>query len=497
MTHHMDLEEARERARKGPRYLMLGRVAMLVISLVSTVTVARLVSPHDFGLAAMALIVLVFAQTFRDMGVTQAALRKGHITSSELSLIFWLTMTSTSLLTVVVMASSPWVAAFFDEPIVTQLLLLASVGFFISGITLQHRVLLERELRFAAVAATDIIAGALAFATTLSLALIRGDAWAIVAGSVVQAVTAGTLVVVLSRWRPGRPRKDPHMWELVRFGANATVYSTSVLFSNQAASLIIGGTMGAAPLGQYNRAQTLYAMPTSNLVQPFARATMPLLLRLRTDPPQYRLTYMALVRRLCIFLVPLSVFLCFASPPLTRVLLGPGWETAGLALLALSPSLALMGLAFAVNDVLITQNRAGTLRNLGLIEAVIRIGAVAIGAQFGVVETALAFTLGSAFVTLVRVVAAGRVPPVSALDQLRATVPGILTGFGAAVGGLAALLAGVATLHSGTQVLVLGAVTVAGALAAGLCWSQSRIALADLADTIGLAGLARMVRRRR
>ena len=97
MTSDVDLEEARERARKGPRFLMLSRVAVLMVSLLSTVTVARLVSPKDFGLAAMALIVLAFAQTFRDMGVTQAVLRKGMISRAELSIIFWLTAGSTTL----------------------------------------------------------------------------------------------------------------------------------------------------------------------------------------------------------------------------------------------------------------------------------------------------------------------------------------------------------------------------------------------------------------
>jgi PST family polysaccharide transporter len=492
----MDLQVAHDRARKGPRYLLLSRVAVLGLTMLSTITVARLVSPGQYGLAVMALVVLAFAQTFRDIGVTQAVLRKGYVSPSEMNLIFWVTVASTSVISVAILAAAPTLASFFDEPSVASLMWVAVAGFFISGATLQHRALLERELRFAVVASSDVAAALASLATAVTLALLWRNAWAIVISSVVQAVTAGIIVVVMSGWRPSRPRKDPNLWDLLKFGANSTVYSTSVLASNQAASVIIGHGMGSAALGQYNRAQMLYAMPASNIVQPFARATMPLLLRLRSTPDQYRLAYAALVRRLCVFLMPMGVTLAFAAVPFAAVLLGPRWHSAGLALTALAPSLAFMGLSFAVNDVLVTQNRAHALRNLGLIEAVVRIGAVYIGAQFGLVQTAIAFTVATFLVTLARIFVAGSIPPVSVGDQFRAALPGVVTGAGAGLACLIAVLANARSLAAWSEFLVLSGLGLAGALLAGLCWSTSRGAMMELADVLGLAGVSRRLRAR-
>ena len=493
----MDIDVAHERARKGPRYLLVSRLAVLLVTMMSTVTVARLVPPDQYGLAVMALVVLAFAQTFRDIGVTQAVLRKGYVSPSELNLIFWVTLISTGVLSLALVLASPLLAGFFDEPSVSNLMWVAVAGFFVSGATLQHRALLERELRFRVVAASDIAASFAGFATAVTLALVRGDAWAVVVSSVVQAVVAGVIVVVASAWRPSRPRHDPNLWDLLKFGANSTVYSTSVLASNQAASVIIGHTMGSAALGQYNRAQMLYAMPASNVVQPFARATMPLLVKLRATPEQYRLAYAALVRRLCVFLSPMGVTLAFIGVPFTRLLLGPKWDDAGLVLTALAPSLALMGLAFAVNDVLVTQNRADALRNLGLIEAVVRIGAVWLGAQYGLVQTALAFTAATFLVTVARVIVAGRIPPVSVGDQLRAALPGVLTATGSAVASMAAIVLGVRGLEAPGEFVVLTVAGVSGALLAGLCWSTARSAMGELADILGLAGVGRFVRTRK
>ena len=492
----MDIDVAHERARKGPRYLLLSRLVVLLVTMLSTVTVARLVPPSQYGLAVMALVVLGFAQTFRDIGVTQAVLRKGHVSPSELNLIFWVTVVSTSVLSVGLLLGSPLMARFFDEPSVSDLMWVAVAGFFVSGATLQHRALLERELRFAVVAGSDIAASLAGFVTAVTLAIVRGDAWAIVISSMVQAVVAGVIVVVASAWRPSRPRRDPHLWDLLKFGANSTVYSTSVLASNQAASVIIGHTMGPAALGQYNRAQMLYSMPASNIVQPFARATMPLLLKLRSTPADYRVAYAALVRRLCVFLCPMGVTLAVVGVPFTRVLLGPEWDEAGLVLTALAPSLAFMGLSFAVNDVLVTQNRADALRNLGLIEAVVRIGAVWLGAQQGLVETAIAFTVATFLVTAARVVVAGRIPPVSVGDQLRAALPGVLTASGSGVVVVGAVLLGARQLGAPSELGVLTVAGMSGALAAGLCWSIARAAMGELADILGLAGVGRRVRSR-
>lgn len=490
----MDLDVARDRARRGPRYLLLSRLVVMIVTLVSTVTVARLVPPEQYGLAVMALVVLAFAQTFRDVGVTQAVLRKGHVSPSELNLIFWVTVTSTTVISVAIALAAPAFASFFDESAVATLILVAAAGFFISGVTLQHRSLLEREIRFGAVAASDIAAAVVGLGTAVTLALLRGDAWAIVISSVVQAVTAGVIVVVVSGWRPTRPRSDPHLWDLLKFGANSTVYSTSVLASNQAASIFIGQGLGPAALGQYNRAQMLYSMPAANIVQPFARASMPLLLRLRSTPDQYRQTYAALVRRLCVFLMPLGVTLTFIAVPLTTVLLGDPWRSAGLVLTALAPSLAFMGLAFAVNDALVTQDRAHALRNLGLIEAVVRIGAVYIGAQFGLVQTAIAFTAATFLVTVSRIFVAGHVPPISVADQLLASLPGVVTGVGAGMACLVGVIAGAQTLPSWGELLVLAALGLLGTVAAGMCWSSSRRAMSELSDIVGLAGVVRRLR---
>lgn len=491
----MDIEEAKRRARSGPLILLMRRGAALLITFVSTVTVARLVSPRDYGLANMSAVLLTFAGIFRDFGLTNALLRKGVISQAEISLIFWFNALTTAVLCLILAAAAPAASAFYREPIVLWIMLISVLGFGVSGLTSQHRALLNRDLRFSAVALIDTTASLIGFVVTLAIAWVRRDVWAIVYGNLAQSFSGAVMYVAATRWTPSRPRRHEEMWSLLRFGANSSIYSISVFLSNNSASILIGHFLGASPLGQYNRAQALYGLPSTNLIQPITQAMMPLLTRLRIHPDEYKAAYLSLVRKLCLCLMPLSATFAFAARPLVEALLGARWGQAGWALTALSPALAVVGFAYAAGDLFITQDRSRELRTLGLWELAARVGAIGFGVTQGVVATAIGFSASTILVAIVRVLVAGRQGPVSARDQFSAGVPGLPPMAGAIAGCCAASWMGAHLPSSGLAALLLGA-GAAGALLGCATTARSRAGVVELADTFGLTRMARLFRRR-
>ncbi|WP_207184963.1 lipopolysaccharide biosynthesis protein, partial [Rubrivivax gelatinosus] len=492
----MDIEEAKRRARSGPLLLLARRAAALVVTFVSTITVARLLSPHEFGLATMSTVILSFAAIFRDFGLTNAVLRKGVISQAELSLIFWFNAGMTILLSLLIAATAPLAARFFGEPAVLGVILVSLIAFLLSGLCAQHQALVNRELRFAVVAVADIVAVVAGFATTLAVALVTRDVWAIVYGNLVQTVCSAAIYVGASRWVPGRPRRHEELGDLLRFGANSSVYSISVFVSNNAAAVLIGHYLGSNTLGQYNRAQALYSLPHANLIQPITQAVMPLLTRLRPHPQEYREAYLGLVRKLCVFLMPLSVVLSFAAVPLVETLLGPGWHTAGLVFAALAPAMFAVGFSYAVGDLFVTQNRSAELRRQGLVDLVLRVSCIAVGVRYGVIGAALGFTVSSVLVGVLRVWVAGRSGPVGTADQFRAATAGLPLAAGSGLG-CGALWALMPTLDGAVGAALLLSVGSLSALLAGLAVPSSRQALHELAELFGLARLLARVRRRR
>lgn len=489
----MEIEEAKRRARSGPLLLLARRAFGIAVTFASTVTVARLIDPREYGLANMSVVLLAFAQVFREFGLTNAILRKGVIDPAEMSFLFWFNAATTIALAMIIAAVAPFVAQFYHEPVVEYVIYLSLVGFVIGGLSLQHRALMGRNLRFGSVAMIDSAALAIGFITTLALAFMWRNVWAIVCGSLAQSVSTSVMYVVSSGWKPSRPRRVENLSELLKFGANASIFSISTFLSNNGASILLGHYLGPIPLGHYNRAQTLYKIPNTNLVQPIAQAVMPLLTRLRPDPFEYRIAYLDLVTKLCTFLFPMSVALTISAVPLFETLLGPKWHDAGIAFSGLAPSLFAVALAYSISDLFITQNRAAELRNLGLVEMAIRLGTIFVSVQYGLFATAVGFTVSTIAASTLRMFVAGRKGPVTVSDQLGAAAPGIPLAIGAGIG--SGLVAGashfvpISTAGLAVCELAVGAVF---ALGVGLMFASSRRALLSI---IAIFGADRFVRR--
>lgn len=426
MTSDMAIGEARRRAKRGPAILMARRVFSLALTLISTIWIARLLSPKDYGLANMAFVLLSFGQVFRDFGLTNALLRKGFMSQEEISSVFWLNVAFTSAITIAMALSSGYVAEFYNEPIVKYIILISLVGFLLEGYSLQHRALIHREMRFATLAIIEVAGLILGFAATLILAIVYKNYWALVIGQLAQSVVTAGLFTTFSRWWPSAPKRIKGLRDLLGFGANTSIFSICTFVSNNVAAIMIGRVLGTPELGQYNRAQALYQMPVSNVVLPITQATMPLLLRLRARPRGYRAAYLRLVRGVCTLLFPLAAIMVFASEPLVIFLIGEKWEQAGKVLAALAPALAAVGVGYAASDLFITQDRSRELRWLGLSEAALRIGAIYVGVRFGLLGGALAFSLSTIAAVLLRIFVAGRRGPVSFVDQIRAAAPGTM-----------------------------------------------------------------------
>lgn len=490
----MEIEEAKRRARSGPLLLLARRAFALILTFVSTVTVSRLVSPAAYGLANMALVILAFAQVFRDFGLTNAVLRKGIISPEEMSFIFWFNAAATTALALFIAAISPMAASFYHEPVVTWVILVSLIGFVVGGLSGQHRALMGRDLRFGAIALIDSAGLAAGFLSTLTLAFFYHNVWSIVIGTVVQSVFSSGLNVWISGWRPGPPKKIDDLGSLLKFGANSSVFSLSVFMSNNAASVLIGHFIGASSLGQYNRADALKSLPLTNLVQPITQATMPLLTRLRSEPPEYRLAYVGLVRKLCTVLFPISIMLVFAAGPLVRALLGNRWDAAGQVLAVLSPTLIAVAVAGAASDLFITQDRADELRTVGLIETVARVGAILVGVRFGLIATAFAFTASTTFAVALRMIVAGRKGPVTIGDQLGATLPSIPMAVGSGVGCfMMTSLADHLALAAAPASALLLTGGIAGGMVIGVLIPASRAAMLEI---IEIFGLDRVLRRK-
>jgi PST family polysaccharide transporter len=367
------------------------QLTTLGLHTVSTVVLARLLTPQDYGLVAMVLVFTMFAKRFQDLGLSSATIQKDGLTHDQVSTIFWLNVAVGAGLSITVAAIAPALAWFYQREAVLWITLASSANFLIASLGAQHAVLLKREMRFGALAGRQIVSSALGLSVSIVMALQGFGYWALVVGELTTA-TAGTLLLWKnSGWRPGPPRRGAGVRRLVRFGANVTGFEMTNYFSRNADKLLIGRVWGADALGIYGRAYSLLMLPINNLRGPLNDVAFPVLSQLRHDAPRYREYFSRYQSLLAFASMPLAAFLFISAGPLIAVALGARWAESARIFSVLAVTGFVQPTAATRGLVLMSTGQDARYLRLGIWNAVVYGAAFVIGVPWGAVGVAAAY----------------------------------------------------------------------------------------------------------
>ncbi len=385
-------------ATRGVLTTGASQVVRIVVQLTGIVVMARLLSPEDYGLVAAVVAIIGVAEVFRDFGLYTAAVQAASLSTQERSNLFWLNTGIGGFLTVVVLALSPAVAAFYDDPRLTALCAAMSCTFVLNGAAAQYRADLTRRFRFAALSATEIgaqVAGlALALttaATVVSSGRVDGQ-WALVVQQVSQPAILLICVVAAAKWLPTRYDRATEVRPLVRFGADMVGVNVLGYASRNVDSVVIGATLGAGPLGLYNRAFQLLTLPLNQLNAPSNRVAVPVLSRLRDDRERY--DRFLLFGQAALLTVTAAVLTASAAlaVPLVDVALGSQWAGTAPIFQVLALAGFFQAAAYATGWVFTTTDNSRQNLWFTLATRPLTIVAVLVGSLGGVFGVAWAYT---------------------------------------------------------------------------------------------------------
>lgn len=428
------------RVRTGVRYMYILRAVALLVAILSNAVLSRLLAPEVFGIMAMAGYVLTFFATFRDYGVTAATVQLTAISQAELSALFWVNGGVTILLAGIAAASSPLVAQFYSEPIIIPVLLSLCFIFAITGMSAQHSTILSRNLCFREILLAQGCGMLVGLAVGVAGALVWRDVWALVAMNVAQAAANAIMLVMFSRWVPSSPRHMLNHLAAVKFGLSAVLYSVCNFLSNNLTGILIGRLFGAFYVGQYSRAWQMYTLPRGVLIDPTLSVMFPFWCRIKDQDDRLRESYLLILRRFSVFLIPAGVALPFVSDDVVRIFLGPGWNEAALILTCLAPNLLFLGFVVPFGHIMLALGRTKELRLWGVGELVIRGGGAVLGSLHSAAGAALGWSLASLLVaTPIIMLLLHRRTPINLRSQMNALVAVFLVAGTTLAGGLLAL----------------------------------------------------------
>ena len=286
-TEHL-LGDLRGRAVRGGGVMLVSQGIKFTVKIGSTMVLARILVPADFGLVAMVIAIANFVMIFKDAGLSTATVQSPRITREQVTTLFWLNAGLSFAVMAVLMAASPLVARLYGEP----RLMLITIGFavpvLLGGLASQHRAILQRNMRFVALAVTEVVPIVIGVAVAIVLAVRGYGYWALVAMPITTEATATMLCWAMCPWRPGARAPLQECKKLLGFGGNLTGFSVLNYFTRNMDNIVIGATLGPGVLGFYAKSYDLLLMPIRQINMPLNGVVLPALSRLQDEPERFR-----------------------------------------------------------------------------------------------------------------------------------------------------------------------------------------------------------------
>ncbi len=398
-TDHL-LTNLGKRAFSGGIVTIVSQGLRFGLYLALTVVLARLLSKPDFGLVAMAGTLTAFLRMLREAGLSTATVQQETITHAQVSNLFWVNIGLGLLCTLAGITLSPAVAWFYRDERLVGITIWLAFTFLAGGAAVQHLALLNRQMRFKAMALVDIGSMTVGLLVGVGMALTGWRYWSLVGSQLATSLAEVVFAWIASGWRPQWPKARVGTRSMLHFGASLTFAALLRRITAASDTLLIGRFYGADVLGVYTRGMALIMRPLDQFLLPFDAVFLPVLSRLQHQPERYRRMFLQVYDAMALVSFPVAGLFLGLSQPIVLTLLGKRWGEVVPVFASLSLAALYYPVAGASMWLLTTQGRNRDIVRAGVMISLVSIGSCFAGVAFGAVGVALAFSLFGLLVRL-------------------------------------------------------------------------------------------------
>lgn len=349
-----------------------------------SIVLARLLTPAEYGLMAMLLVFLFFAQCFTDAGLSAGLIQRKEITPDDETSVFYLNVAAAVVLAGALCLISPLVARFYGQAVLAPMLCLSALGLVVSSLGIVQTALLTRHVDFATQARVGLVTVMVSGSVGVGMACYGWGAWSLVGQYLCQALASTSLLCAWGGWRPaGRFR-----WGCIRslWPFSSRLLASGVLntVSDNLYTLVIGRLYQPAELGFYWRASTLAMLPAFSVAGATQRVVFPLFSRMQGETEQLRQGLRRILRVITALHFPVMAGLAVVAEPLVRCLLTEKW----LPCVPYFRILCLVGMLYPLHalhlNVLTAQGRSDLFFRLEVVKKVLAVGLLVATFRWGV-----------------------------------------------------------------------------------------------------------------
>ena len=343
----------KDKTIKGVKWTTFGSLFNSVLQIVQLVILARILSPSDFGLMAIVMVIIGFSNMFIDMGISNAIIYKQKVTENKLTSLYWLNVFVGFALFLIILVVSPFIAEFYKTPQLTKLIILVGTTFLIQPFGQQFMILLQKELQFDTITKTQMISRFCSFIAIILFAIFGYGVLSLAYGIIFYSLLS-TLIFIYYGVKIYKPRfyfRKNDLDEFLNFGLYQLAQKVMDYFRSEIDTILIGKFLSIEILGVYNIAKSLVSKPSSIINPVITKVTFPVMSKINHDNKKLKEVYLKTINLLIFINTPIYLLIFLFAKPIVILLIGSVWIES-------VPIIQILAIVFLVKSI---GNPAGSL----------------------------------------------------------------------------------------------------------------------------------------
>ena len=289
------------------------------------IIMARLLLPDDYGLIGMLSIFIAISQSFIDSGFSNALIRKQNRTETDFSTVFYFNIIVGIVFYFLLFFTSPYIAAFYNTPILESLMKVVALNIFIGSFTIIQRAKFTIILDFKTQTKASLLSVIISGIVGVGMAFRGYGVWALAVQSILAGFINMMSLWLYSRWIPRKEFSISSFKEMFSFGSKLLLSGLLDTVYKNMYNVVIGKKFSKVDLGYYTRADSFTQFPSSNITGILQRVTFPVLSSIQDNDKKLEETYRKFLCLSAFAVFPLMIGLLAIADPLIRFFLTEKW----------------------------------------------------------------------------------------------------------------------------------------------------------------------------
>lgn len=393
------------------------------IIIVSSLLIARIIGPNEYGIYGMIVVFIAIGTSLTDSGLSSSLIRSKEIDHTDLSTVFYTNILMSLVIYGVVYISSPWIAAFYNEGILTLLVKICCLIFVISSFSAVQMAILTREMKFKRILQCNLVATIIGAIVGIYLAYDGKQVWSLVFMYLSNQLVLTIALWVQSSWKPSLIFSKEKLKRHYNFGYKLMLAGLLDRAFKNIYNVVIGKYFTASSVGFFERANSLSSFPSMTASTVIGKVTYPMLSKIQDDKKRMSEIYQSLIKLTFFISAPLMLSLAAVANPLFDFLLGEEWLPAAKFFQVLCFGRLFYPVsAFNIN-VLKVYGRSDLFLKLEVVKKIVVIIMVVIAIQFGIMALVWASVLVSVISLFINTYYSGEMIGYTLKKQLYYIIP--------------------------------------------------------------------------